>query len=153
MEEHRHLLTSFSGQCCQKNVDKITIKTHGKMPRNLTKSLSLSFTTEETVHKLLAKLWSINWWIGSIKVWIRHPIYSLQIKKTDILTTLDFIPRAVANDLKDRKYLDELKTKMSHLANTYVNVYKPIKNYLKKYKIFKKLRIVSKIHLNTIETG
>ena len=73
-------------------------------------------------------------------------------KKTDILTTLDFIPRAVANDLKDRKYLDELKTKMSHLANTYVNVYKPIKNYLKKYKIFKKLRIVSKIHLNTIET-
>ena len=59
----------------------------------------------------------------------------------------------MTNDLKDRKYLDELKTKMSHLANTYVNVYKPTKNYLKKYKIFKKLPIVSKIHLNTIKTG
>ena len=88
-----------------------------------------------------------------LKYGFRHPIYPLPIKNPDILTTFDFIPRAVTNDLKDRKYLDELKTKMSHLANSYVNVYKPTKNYLKKHKIFKKLRIVSKIYLNTIKTG
>ena len=29
---------------------------------------------------------------------------------------------------------------MSHLANSYVNAYKPTKNYLKKHKILKRLR-------------
>ena len=29
---------------------------------------------------------------------------------------------------------------MSHLANSYVNAYRPTKNYLKKHKILKRLR-------------
>ena len=46
----------------------------------------------------------------------------------------------MTNNLKDKKYLDELKTAMSHLANSYVNAYKPTKNSLKKHKILNKLR-------------
>ena len=53
--------------------------------------------------------------------------------KTDILTTFDFIHHAMANNLKDKKYSGELKPKTSHLANSYVNAYKPIKNSLKKH--------------------
>ena len=60
--------------------------------------------------------------------------------KTDILTTFDFINRAMTNDLKDKKHSGELKTKMSHLPNSYVNSYKPTKNSLKKYKVLKRLR-------------
>ena len=43
----------------KKNVDKIkktTMKTYYKKLRNLTKSLSLPFTTTETVHNLSSKL-------------------------------------------------------------------------------------------------
>ena len=43
----------------------------------------------------------------------------------------------MTNDLKDKKHSGELKTKMSHLANSYVNAYKPTKNSLKKHKIVK----------------
>ena len=58
----------------------------------------------------------------------------MQISKTDILTTFDFIHSAMTNDLKDIKHPVELKTKMLHLANSYVNAYKPNKNFLKKHK-------------------
>ena len=46
----------------------------------------------------------------------------------------------MTNDLKDKKHSGELKTKMSHLANSYVNAYKPTKNSLKKHKTLKRLR-------------
>ena len=42
--------------------------------------------------------------------------------------------------IKDKKHSGELKTKMSHLANSYVNAYKPTKNSLKKHKTLKRLR-------------
>ena len=53
--------------------------------------------------------------------------------KTDILTTFDFINRAMTNDFKDKKHSGELKTKMSHLPNSYVNAYKPTKSSSKKH--------------------
>ena len=71
---------------------------------------------------------------------LKHPIHPSQISRTDILTTFDFIHHAMRNDLKDNKHSGELKTKMSHLANSYVNAYKPTKNSLKKHKILKRLR-------------
>ena len=46
----------------------------------------------------------------------------------------------MTNNLKDQKYSGELKTKMSHLANSYVNAYKPTKNSWKTHKILKRLR-------------
>ena len=55
-----------------------------------------------------------------------------------ILTTFDFIHRAMSNDLKDKKHSSELKTKMLHLENSYVNAYKPTKSSLKKQN-FKKV--------------
>ena len=80
-----------------------------------------------------------------LKYGLKHPIHPLQINKTNILTTFDFIHRAMANDLKDKKHSVISKTKMSHLANSYVNAYKATKNYLKKYKILKRLREIKDI--------
>ena len=96
-------------------------------------------STAETVHNLSSKLLT-NDELEILKYGLKHTIHPLQINKTDIQTTSDFIHRAMTNDLKDNKHSGELKTKMSHLANSYVNVYKPIKNSLKKHKIFKRLR-------------
>ena len=101
------------------------MKTHNKKLRNVTKSLSLPLTTTETVHNLSSKLLTTE---------------QIQINKTDILTTFDFIHRAMTNDLKDKKHSGELKTKMLHLANSYVNAYKPTQSSLKKHKILKRLR-------------
>ena len=99
----------------KKNVDKITkttMKTHDKKLRNLTKSLSLAFTTTETVHNLSSKLLTTDE-LEVLKYGLKHPIHPLQINKTDILTTFDFIHGAMTkNDLKDKKHSGELKTKM-----------------------------------------
>ena len=91
----------------KKNVDKTcktTMKTHNKKLRNLKKSLSLPFTTTETVHNLSSKL-LITDELEVLKYGLKHPIHPLQINKTDILTTFDFIHRATTNDLKDRNIL------------------------------------------------
>ena len=80
------------------------MKTHNKKLRNLTKSLSLPFTTTETVHNLSSKL-LITDDLEVLKYGLKHPIHPLQINKTDILTTFDFIHRATTNDLKDRNIL------------------------------------------------
>ena len=66
------------------------MKTHNKKLRNLTKSLSLPFTTTETVHNLSSKL-LITDELEVLKYGLKHPIHPLQINKTDILTTFDFI--------------------------------------------------------------
>ena len=115
------------------------MKTHDKKLRNLTTSLFLPFTTTQTIHNLSSKLLATDE-LEVLKYGLKHPIHPLQINKTNILTTFDFIHRAMANDLKDKKHSVISKTKMSHLANSYVNAYKATKNSLKKYKILKRLR-------------
>ena len=80
------------------------MKTHDKKLSNLTKRLSLPFTTTETVHNLSSKL-LITDEFEVLKYGLKHPIHPLQINKTDILTTFDFIHRATTNDLKDRNIL------------------------------------------------
>ena len=88
------------------------MKTHHKKLRNLTKSLSLPFTTAESVHNLSSKLLTTDE-LEVLKYGLKHPIHPLQINKTDILTTFDFIHGAMTkNDLKDKKHSGELKTKM-----------------------------------------
>ena len=43
-------------------------------------------------------------------------------------------------DLKYNRDAGEVKAKLSYLANSYVNLYKPTKNVLRKYKVLNKLR-------------
>ena len=46
----------------------------------------------------------------------KHPIELLQVNKTNILTTFDFIHRVMTKDLRDEKQSAEVKTKISNLA-------------------------------------
>ena len=43
-------------------------------------------------------------------------------------------------DLKDNRDAGEVKARLSYLANSYVNSYKPTKNVLRKYRVLNKLR-------------
>ena len=65
----------------KKNVNKITkitMKTHEKKLRNLTRSISLPFTTAETLHNLLSKLLTTDE-LEVLKYRLKHPIHPLQI--------------------------------------------------------------------------
>ena len=99
----------------------------------------LNITTAETVHNLSSNILTTDQ-LEVLKYGLKHPISPLQINKTDVITTFDLIHHARTNDIKDKKYSGELKTKMSHLANSYVNAYKPTKTSSKKHKILKRLR-------------
>ena len=71
---------------------------------------------------------------------MNHPIEPRFISQADVLTTFDFIHRAMSKDLKDNRDIDEVKVKLSYFANSYVNSYKPTKHVLRKYNVSNKLR-------------
>ena len=68
-------------------------------------------------------------------------------------TIFDFIHRTMTKNLKDQKDTGEVKAKISYLANTYVNSYKPTKNALQKHKILKKLRNNNNILITKPDKG
>ena len=74
-----------------------------------------------------------------VKYGLKHPIYLLQVNKTDILAKLNFIHWAMTKDLRDEKQSGEVKTKFSNLTHSYVNSYTPILHTLKKHLILKRL--------------
>ena len=124
----------------KKNVYKCaikTIKTHEKKLRNLTKNVTLPFTDTKTVHNLSNV--TVTTELELLKYGLKHPIHPLQVKKTDILTTFDFIHRAMTKDLRDEKQSGPVKTKISNLAHSYVNSYKLTLHALKKHRILKRL--------------
>ena len=118
----------------KKNVYKCavkTIKTHEKKLRNLTKNVTLLFTDTEICLNVTLTTDELE----LLKYGLKHPIHPLQVNKTDILTTFDFIHRAMTKDLRDEKQSGEVKTKISNLAHSYVNSYKPTLHALKKHRI------------------
>ena len=74
-----------------------------------------------------------------LKYGLKHPVHPLQVNKMDILTKFDFVHRAMTKDLRDEKQSGEVKTKISNLAHSYVNSYKPTLHTLKKHRILKRL--------------
>ena len=61
--------------------------------------------------------------------------------------------RAMNKDLKDNRDASEVKAKLSYLANSYVNLYKPTKNVLRKYRVLNKLRNNKDILITTPDKG
>ena len=75
--------------------------------------------------------------MNPLKYGLKHPIHSLQVNKMDILSTFDLIHPTMTKDLRDEKQSGEVKTKISNLARSYVNSYKPTLHALKKHRIEK----------------
>ena len=67
-----------------------------------------------------------------LKYGLKNPIHPLQVNKTDILTTFDFIHRTLAKDLRDEEQSGEVKRKISNFAHSYGYSYKPTLHALKK---------------------
>ena len=124
----------------EKNVERSTIstiKTHQKKIRNLTKSIALPFTHNETIHNL-STITLTTEELDVLKYGLKYPLHPLHLNKTVVLKTFDFILRTMTKDLKNDKQSGELKAKLSNLANTYVNNYRPLKYAMKKHGILKR---------------
>ena len=74
--------------------------THEKKLKNLTKNVTLPFTDTETVHNL-SNFNLTTEELEPLKYGLKHPTHSLQVNKMDILSTFDFIHRAIPKDLRD----------------------------------------------------
>ena len=131
---------------------KSTILTHEKKLRNLTQNTVLPCTSTDTVFNLSSsKLTDEE--MNILRYGLKHSIEPNFTNKTDIFSTFDFIHQTVSKDLKDQKDTAEVKAKISYLANTYVNSYKPTKNALQKHEILKKLRNDNNILITKTDKG
>ena len=87
---------------------KLTIKTHETKFKNLTKNSVLNFTSTDTVLNLSSvKLTEEE--LGILKYDLKHPTEPKFINKFDVLTTFDFMDRAINKDLKDYRGAGEVK--------------------------------------------
>ena len=112
----------------------------------------LPFTSTHTVRNLLGiKLTEEK--LSLLKYGLKHPIEPRFINKTDVLTTFDFILRAISKDINDNRDAGELKAKLSYLANSYVNSNKPTKNLSRKYRVLNKLRNNKGIFITRLDKG
>ena len=85
----KYIIQHLIDQNVQKMV-KLTIKTHEKKLKNLTKNSMLPVTSTDTLLNLLSvKLTEEE--LGILKYGLKHPFESRFINKTDVLTTFDFI--------------------------------------------------------------
>ena len=135
-----------------KSMVNLIVRTHEKKLKNLTRNVVLPFTPRDTVMNL-SKTKLTEEELDILKFGLKHSIEPLRINKTDVLTTFDFIHRAMSKDLQDVKEAGEVKAKMFYLANNYLNSYKPSKNKLRKHKILKKLRNNNEILITKPDKG
>ena len=92
---------------------KLTIKTHEKKLKNLTKNSVLLFTPTDTVLNLSSiKLTEEE--LRVLTYGLKHPTEPTLINKTDLLNAFDFIHRAMSKDLKDNRDAGEVKAKLSY---------------------------------------
>ena len=64
----------------------------------------------------------------------------LKLWETDIFHSYELICSFMCNNLKDLKFEDQVRSELSHLANSYYSKYKLSKNSLKQHKILGKLK-------------
>ena len=105
----------------KKNVYKCavkTIKAHEKKLISLTKNVTLPFTGTETVHNL-SNVTLTTEELELLKYGLKHPIHPIQVNKTHILATFDFIQGAMTKDLRNEKQSGEARQKISDLVHSY----------------------------------
>jgi len=107
--------------------------------QSLTRNSALPFTSGEVIKNLS------NYQLSEdekdvLKNGLSFALPPFSIKKTDVFVTFEMVSKFMTQNLRNEKQSNELKTALSHLANSYVLNYRPSRNTLKKHGILKKLR-------------
>ena len=126
-----------------KNINRevhLTVKNHQKKLGKLTKNCVLPFDSKETVtnissHKLMFDEGE------AIKYGLTQSIVPSYIKKIDIFACFETIFQSMnKNNLMDKRAEGKLKSDLSHLAQSYINSFRPSQKDIKTHKILNQLR-------------
>ena len=129
-------------KCITQNVDKMvkeSIKTHQKKLQDLTKNFSLPFNPDEVIKNLSSYKLSDEE-NDILKNGLSFAIPPMKVKKTDVFVSFEMIAKFMTQNLKNETHGNEVKSKLSYFANSYVHGYHPNGSSLKKHGILKKLR-------------
>ena len=115
------------------------IKAHEKKLKNLSKSFTQPFISDEVITNLS------NYQLSDterdlLKYGLSYAIPPRSIDKTDIFTTFEKLNRYLCTELINTEDTETLRAELSQLANSYYSKYKPSTQTLKKHGILKKRR-------------
>ena len=122
-----------------KKKENAVLKTHQKKIRNLTKNSINPFTDTEVVKNLSSKHLT-NEELDLLKFGLHCSLLPSRIFKTNVFVSFEVMHRFLLKNLKSKIDKPALKSEVSHLANSYVNNYKPSRSTLRKHGISKKIK-------------
>ena len=136
--------------CNIKKKEQTIVTIHEKKLRNLTKNRSNLFMHEKVVKNLSTKNFSLKE-LNILKFGLDHLLPPMKLRKTDVF--FEMIHRFLREDLKNDAGKPTLKAQSSHLANSYVHNYQPLRSTLIKHRSLKKLRNDKEIVILTLGKG
>ena len=114
-------------------------KTHAKKLSTLTENNTLPFQASDVVRNLSSCKLSDDQ-LDVLKHGLTFGIEPRKLNRTDIFVTFELILRFFTSDLKKADLEGEMKSQLSHMANSYYHSYKPSKSHLKKHHILQSLK-------------
>ena len=122
-----------------KDMSSSVAKTHAKKLSSLTENSTLPFVASDVVRNLSSCILSDDE-LNVLKHGLTFGIEPLRLNRTDIFVTFELILRFFTSDLKKSDLEGEMKSQLSHMANTYYHSYKPSKAHLKKHRLLQNLK-------------
>ena len=125
----------------QRNIDQEVnsiVRKHQKKLKVLTKNCVLPFDSSETIKNISShKLTKDE--SEALKFGLSHSIFPPNINKTDIYASFESIYQSMKNRLLDKSNDNKLKSDLSHIAQLYVNSFRPSHKDIKTHKVLKNL--------------
>ena len=112
----------------------LTVKNHQKKLRKLTKNCILPFLSKETVTNISSHKLTFD---GALKFGLTHSIVPFKLGKTDISPCFETIFQSMNSNLVDKRDESKLRADLSHLAQSYVNSFRPSQHDIKIHKNIK----------------
>ena len=127
-----------------RNVNNDTRKVterHERKLRDLTKDISLPFRSDETVTNL-SSYTPTQEELEVLKHGLSYAIQPARIDKTDVFASFELIHRFMKENIccENEPHAAELRSKLSHLANSYITTYKPRAAALKTHRVLTRLK-------------
>ena len=125
----------------QRNIDQEVnsiVRKHQKKLKVLTKNCVLPFDSSETIKNISShKLTKDE--SEALKFGLSHSIFPPNINKTDIYASFESIYQSMKSRLFDKSNDNKLKSDLSHIAQIYVNSFRPSNKDIKTHKVLKNL--------------
>ena len=147
-----YILTKYMTLSNKKSLQK-SLFIQQKNLSSLTRDCSLTiFTANKTITNLTQYELSQDK-ADLLKAGLYLSIQPDKIQKSEIFTTFEEIHRSFSNNLKSKETKSQIKTHLSHLANSYFYNYKLSPDILRQHRVFRNLRKNKNIAITKPDKG